>query len=324
MFIKMNTVSNLKNKIFAGGAVTKEEADLLAVAHLEELCDAANEIRERFCGNKFDLCSIVNGKSGKCGEDCKFCAQSAHYLSCVESYPLMSLAELLRAAEKNASAGVLRFSIVTSGKRLSEKEIDCLCESVRAIREKVGIAVCVSVGLVGADGYAKLCSAGASRAHCNLETSERYFPQICTTHTFADKIAALECARKAGLEVCSGGIIGLGESWDDRISLALKLRELGVKSIPVNFLNPIAGTPFASHAPLADDEKRRTVAIFRFILPDAAVRLAGGRGLIADKGESCFKSGANASITGDMLTTAGISAQTDIALLRKLGYKCAL
>ncbi len=315
------SVTELKNKVLFGKAITVEEAESLVFAPLEELCKAADEIRSRYCGNGFDLCSIVNGKSGKCGEDCKFCAQSAHYSACVESYPLMSSDALLRAAEQNAKAGALRFSIVTSGKKLCPEEIESLCESVRAVREKTGIAVCVSVGLAELADYEKLRSAGVSRAHCNLETSENYFPQICTTHTYADKIATLEAARSAGLEVCSGGIMGLGESWDDRISLALALRELNVKSVPVNFLNPISGTPFERNALLSDNDKKRVVAIFRFALPEAAVRLAGGRGLIADKGEGCFVSGANASITGDMLTTAGISVKTDIELLNKLGYE---
>ena len=315
------SVAELKNKVLFGKAITIEEAESLVFAPLEELCKAADEIRSRYCGNGFDLCSIVNGKSGKCGEDCKFCAQSAHYSACVESYPLMSSDALLRAAEQNAKAGALRFSIVTSGKKLCPEEIESLCESVRAVREKVGIAVCVSVGLVGKKSYSDLRSAGASRAHCNLETSERYFPKICSTHTYADKLFVLEAARSAGLEICSGGIMGLGESWSDRIALAFALRDLKVKSVPVNFLNPIAGTPFEHNVLLSDDEKRRAVAVFRFAIPDAAIRLAGGRGLIADKGEGCFKSGANASITGDMLTTAGISVKTDIELLNKLGYE---
>ena len=315
------SVAELKNKVLFGKAITVEEAESLVFAPLEELCKAADEIRSRYCGNGFDLCSIVNGKSGKCGEDCKFCAQSAHYSACVESYPLMSSDALLRAAEQNAKAGALRFSIVTSGKKLCSEEIESLCESVRAVREKVGIAVCVSVGLVSKKAYPDLRSAGASRAHCNLETSERYFPKICSTHTYADKLFVLEAARSAGLEICSGGIMGLGESWSDRIALAFALRDLKVKSVPVNFLNPIAGTPFEHNVLLSDDEKRRAVAVFRFAIPDAAIRLAGGRGLIVDKGEGCFKSGANASITGDMLTTAGISVKTDIELLNKLGYE---
>ena len=317
----MITLKELENKVLLGGDMERAEASVLLDAPLDKLCAAADNIRKRFCGNGFDLCSIINGKSGKCGEDCKFCAQSAHWSACAESYPLMTESEILRAAEANARAGIPRFSIVTSGRRLSEKEIESLCKSIRAVKEKAGVSVCASVGLLDGAAFESLRSAGADRAHCNLETSERYFPQICTTHTYIDKINALNRARSAGLEICSGGIMGLGETQDDRIELAFALKDLGVSSVPINFLNPISGTPFEKNALLSDDEKRRVTAIFRFILPKAFIRLAGGRGLIADKGAACFLSGANACITGDMLTTQGISAETDRLLIKSLGYK---
>ena len=162
--------------------------------------------------------------------------------------------------------------------------------------------------------------AGASRVHCNLESSERYFPSVCTTHTYADKIETLRAAKRAGLSICSGGIMGLGETMEDRIDMVLTARELGVKSIPVNVLNPIPGTPYENNPVLTNDEVRRIVAVFRFIIPDASIRLAGGRGLLGDKGEGCFAGGANAAISGDMLTTAGITVETDMALLEKMGY----
>ena len=180
--------------------------------------------------------------------------------------------------------------------------------------------VCASFGLLSKADFRKVKEAGASRAHCNLETSERFFPQVCTTHTYADKIAALQAAKRAGLEVCCGGIIGLGETVEDRIDMVFLARDLGVKSIPVNVLNPIPGTPYENNPILTNEEVCRMVAIFRFIIPDAQVRLAGGRGLLGDKGEACFRGGANAAISGDMLTTAGITVETDMALLRELGY----
>ena len=160
-----------------------------------------------------------------------------------------------------------------------------------------------------------------SRVHNNLETSERNFPNICTTHTFQDKVRAIRAAQAAGLSVCSGGIMGLGETVEDRIDMALSLRELGIKSVPVNMLNPIPGTPFEKNERLTNEDMRRIVAVYRFILPDASIRLAGGRGLLPDKGKGCFSSGANAAISGDMLTTAGITVQTDLALLKELGYE---
>ena len=291
---------------------------------LEELCQAANAIREHFCGNVFDLCTIINGRSGKCSENCKYCAQSAHYSTAVEEYPLLSDDALLAGARYNDERGILRYSIVTSGRRLSDDEVERVCGDIRAIKAAADIEVCVSFGLLDEGAFSKLRDAGVTRAHCNLETSRRYFPSVCSTHSYDEKIETLLAARRAGLSICSGGIMGLGESKEDRVDMALTLRELGVKSVPVNFLNPIPGTPFEHNTPLTDDEKRRTAAIFRFILPRASIRLAGGRGLIADKGEDCFRAGANAAISGDMLTTAGITVETDMRLLKKLGYEVRL
>lgn len=318
----MSLVNELKEKILSGGEVNREEAVELVKEPLRELCSAADEIRAHFCGNSFDLCTIVNGKCGKCSEDCKYCAQSAHYhTTCTESYPLLPAEELVRQAKRNASQGVLRYSIVTSGKRLSEEEIDQFCESIREIRRQTDIQVCVSFGLQTKEQFVKLKEAGASRVHCNLETSARFFPEVCTTHSYEEKIETLKAAKSAGLEVCSGGIMGLGETMEDRIDMVLTARELGVKSIPVNLLNPIPGTPYEKNRVLTKDEFAKIIAVFRFLIPEGAIRLAGGRGLLGDKGEKCFRSGANAAISGDMLTTAGITVQTDMELLKRLGYQ---
>lgn len=321
----MNLVEKLKSKVLVGGEVIREEALELMDVPLEELSQAADQLREHFCGDRFDLCTIVNGKCGKCSEDCKYCAQSAHYhTSLEESYPLLSTEELVKGAAENKRQGVLRYSIVTSGRKLSDREVDQVCESIRAIREQVGIEVCVSFGLLGEEAFRKLKEAGASRVHCNLESSRRYFPQVCTTHTYDEKIETMKAARRAGLSVCSGGIIGLGETMEDRIDMVLTARELGVKSVPVNLLNPIPGTPYEHNPVLTEDELRRVVAIFRFLIPDGNIRLAGGRGLLEDKGARCFCSGANAAISGDMLTTAGITVERDLEMLRKLGYQVRL
>lgn len=318
----MGYTEEIKQKVLGGGQVTKQEAEKLVLEPLEELTLAADEIRRKMCGNGFDLCTIVNGKCGKCSEDCKYCAQSAHYhTECTDTYPLLSTEELLAGARRNKDRGVLRYSIVTSGRALTDREIGQVCESIRAIRDEVDIAVCVSFGLLNEEQFKKIHEAGATRVHCNLESSERYFKEVCTTHTYQDKIETLKAAKRAGLSVCSGGILGLGETMEDRIDMVLTARELGVKSIPVNVLNPIPGTPYAGNTPLENDEIRRCVALFRFLVPEASIRLAGGRGLFGDKGEGCFKSGANAAISGDMLTTAGITVETDLKLLRKLGFE---
>ena len=271
----MDSLASLKEKVLAGRQITREEALALAEMPLEELCAAADEIRRFFCGDKFDLCTIVNGKSGKCSENCKYCAQSASYHSAVETYPLLDTEALLEQAQYSQSRGVHRYSIVTSGRNLNAQEVSQACGSIRKIKESLDISICVSFGLLEEADFQKLRQAGASRVHNNLEASAGYFPQVCTTHTQQDKIRSIEAARKAGMEVCSGGIMGLGESMEDRIDLAITLRELQIKSVPVNMLNPVPGTPYENNPRLTEEDMCRIVAIFRFLLPDAFIRLAG-------------------------------------------------
>ena len=317
----MTEIETLCERVLSGETITREQALDLYNQPLEPLCAAADRIRRTFCQDAFDLCTIINGKSGKCSENCKFCAQSAHNHTGAAVYPLLSAEEITAEAKKNDAQGVLRYSIVTSGKRLSDDEVEAMCEAVRKIRAETGISVCVSFGLLDQKQYEKLRDAGVTRVHNNLETSRRNFPNICTTHTYDDKSAAIRAAQAAGLTVCSGGIMGLGENVEDRIDMALTLRELDIHSVPVNVLNPISGTPLEHCIPLTEDEVRRIVAVYRFLLPDASIRLAGGRGLLHDKGRACFLSGANAAISGDMLTTAGITVETDRRMLQELGYE---
>lgn len=314
-------VESLGSQVLQGQQVSREEAVWLYSQPLEELCRKADEIRAHFCSNGFDICTIINGKSGRCSENCRFCAQSAHSCTGTEEYPLLGSEEILAQARKNDEQGILRYSIVTSGKRLSDGEVDRMCHTVRQIRKETGIAVCISFGLLNEEQFRKLKEAGVTRVHNNLETSRRYFPSVCTTHTFDDKIKAIRAAQAAGLSVCSGGIMGLGETPEDRIDMAFTLRELGIRSVPVNMLNPIPGTPFGENKKLSAEDMRRIVAVYRFILPKASIRLAGGRGLLEDKGRSCFRSGANAAISGDMLTTSGITVETDMEIIRELGYE---
>lgn len=317
----MSDVQSLAQKVLDGYQVTREEALWLYEQPLKELSSWANKIREYFCSNGFDICTIINAKSGRCSENCRFCSQSIHSHTASAVYPLLSTEKIVEQAKQDAAQGVLRFSIVTSGKRLTNREVLKICEAVKAIKAVCNISVCVSLGLLKQEQFAWLKEAGVERVHNNLETSERYFPSVCTTHTFADKIAAIRAAQAAGLPVCSGGIMGLGESVEDRIDMALSLRKLGIKSIPVNMLNAIEGTPFEGNKRLSPEDLQRIVAVYRFILPQASIRLAGGRGLLGDKGEACFKSGANATISGDMLTTAGITVATDMQLLKELGFQ---
>lgn len=317
-------ITTLQKKVINGGTLSREEAILLSSAQLEPLCEAADQIRRHFCGNAFDMCSIINGKRGKCPEDCKYCAQSSHYSADTAVYPLLSTDEILREAKANAADGILRFSIVTSGKRLSDQEVEQVCDSFRKIRETCGISLCASMGLLSQKQFKMLKSAGVVRYHNNLETSRRFFPHICTTHTYEDKIQAIRDARESGLTVCSGGIIGLGETMEDRIDMALTLRDLQIRSVPINVLNPIPGTPLEHNAPLPEDEVCRTAAIFRFLLPDSILRMAGGRGLMEDQGRRVFRSGANGAITQNMLTTGGIAVREDRQLAEELGFEIRL
>lgn len=317
-------VEQTKKKVLKGEPVTRKEALALCDTPLEELSRAADEIRKHFCGNAFDICTIINGKSGRCPENCKYCAQSAYYHTGAGEYPLLGKEEILRQAQYNADRGVLRYSVVTSGRALNDSELDEMCGAIREIKARVRIEVCVSFGLLTKEQFERVREAGATRVHNNLETSRRNFPNVCTTHTFEDKLNAIRAAEAAGLAVCSGGIMGLGETEEDRIDLAFTLRELGVKSVPVNMLNPIPGTPYEKNPRLTVPDMRRIAAIYRFILPDASIRLAGGRGLLEDKGESCFQSGANAAISGDMLTTSGYTIESDLEMIHRLGYKEAL
>ena len=241
----MDTLETLTQQVMGGHKVTKEEALWLSTQPLEPLCRQADMIRRHFCKNTFDLCTIINGKSGRCSENCKFCAQSAHNHTGADTYPLLSKEVILADAKKQAAQGVLRYSIVTAGKALSDKEIDNMCDTIRQIRQETTLSVCVSFGLLTEPQFRRLKEAGVSRVHNNLETSEKHFPNICTTHTFADKVSAIQAAQRAGLTVCSGGIMGMGETMADRIDMALSLRELGITSVPVNVDSCPLPFPFA-------------------------------------------------------------------------------
>lgn len=301
--------------------ITKKEALFLVSSDLKELSLCAEKIKQNFCGNKFDICSIINAKSGKCSENCKYCAQSAHYKTDIKEYQLLEADEILKHAKHNADKNVTRFAIVTSGRTLTDEETDKVCKTYKKIKNNCNIMLCGSMGLLSYEQFIKLKEAGVTRYHCNLETSRNFFPNICTTHTYDDKISTILAAQKAGLEICSGGIFGLGESFEDRIDMFFELYNLGIKSVPINVLNPIKETPFENNKILSQEEINKTVAIARFILPDAFIRLAGGRLLFKDKGVSMFSYGANATITGNMLTTSGTLIEEDFDTVKKLGFK---
>lgn len=317
-------INELKQKVIDGYKITKEEAMKLYSADYEELLAASKEIREECCGNAFDICTIINAKSGRCSENCKFCAQSGHYHTNAEVYPLLEDQIIIEDAFKQYQNGILRYSLVSSGRKLSSEDIDRVCHIVQEIKKRCDIHICISAGLLSEAEFQKLHEAGVERVHNNLETSRNYFPNICTTHQFDEKIRAIEDAKKVGMEVCSGGIIGLGESREDRIDMIMELRNLDIHSIPINVLNPIPNTPLEHNPILCEEEINRTIAVYRFIMPHAALRLAGGRALMAEMGKTAFEAGANAAISGDMLTTYGISVEDDFRMIESLNYKIQL
>ncbi|MCL2789503.1 MAG: biotin synthase BioB [Desulfobulbus sp.] len=315
-----NTVQQARDAIFAGSRIDRPTTLRLLDSNREDLWRAADDIRRHFCGARFDLCSIINARSGNCTENCRFCAQSARHRTGIESYETVGEDEALMQTRDNDSHGVHRISLVTSGRSLSPEALTELTRLFGSMAAASSMLLCVSAGFLTEEIAADLYAAGVRRYHCNLEASRNYFPQVCTTHTWAEKVETLRLARKMGMSLCSGGIIGMGESMEDRIDMAFELRELEVKSIPVNILTPIAGTPLAERSPLAVDEVLTTVALFRCINPDAVIRMAGGRQQMGTEQYRCFTAGANGAIVGNYLTTTGSSIANDLARLSALGF----
>lgn len=314
-------MKNLANEIIAGRRLKRgEDFSFFLTADSDELCEGANIIREALCGNKVDLCTIINGRSGHCRENCKFCAQSAHHRTGIREYEFLDTDVIVEDCKKNELNGIHRYSIVTAGRSLTGKDFDKAIKSYKKMHEECSIELCASHGLLTEKELVRLKEAGVSMYHSNIETSKRNFSNICTTHTYEDKIKEIKLAKKAGLRICSGGIIGMGETWHDRIDMAISLFELQVESIPINALMPIKGTYYQDLEPLSKDEILRTIAIFRYINPTSYIRMAAGRKYFEDGGVKVFLSGANATITGDMLTTVGNNTAEDKEMLTNLGF----
>ncbi len=296
--------------------------ELAATLPPEELFAAADSLRQRLHGNTFDLCSIINARSGRCSEDCRFCGQSGHYETEIATYDSIGSVEALIQGRDNDAHGVERFSLVTAGRTASLQQLEEYGKIYKELREQTGLRLCASMGLLTREKADLLRSYGVERYHCNLEACRNFFPRVCTTHTWEEKVETIRIARKAGMDVCSGGIIGMGETLRDRLELAFELRDLEILSIPINILTPIANTPFAHLKPLALPEILTSIALFRLINPRAVVRLAGGRsGMGADQ-YRCFSAGANGAIVGNYLTTVGNSLEEDITMIRRLGFEC--
>ncbi len=319
-----HTIESLREKAIAARGLKGNEAlELceLGRKNIFGLLAAASTIREFFKGKTVSLCAIINAKSGRCAEDCAFCAQSAHHSTDAPLYPLVSADEMIASARKAKEDGAHMFGIVTSGTEIGiALEWSELRQAVSGIK-KAGIKPCASLGMLTGQQAQKLKEAGLYRYHHNLETSRSFFHSICSTHDYEEDIRTVRAAKEVGLSTCSGGIIGLGEQMEQRIELALTLKELDVDSIPLNILNPIPGTPLASAAPLHPLEILMTIALFRFILADKDIKLCGGKernlrqllplGLVA---------GCNSLMTGNYLTTTGRDARLDLEMIQDLGF----
>jgi biotin synthase len=318
----MSLILTLEQRVVEGGQVTYEEALLLSeVLDKEALYSSSDRIRTHFHDNRIDLCSIVNARSGRCSEDCKWCSQSRFHRTDIEVYDLIPAQTAIDQARKNERAGVRKFSLVTSGRAISVDHLNQFCSISDTLRKESGLELCASMGLLNREQLQRLKDVGVRNYHCNLETAPSFFPTLCTTHTTGEKLETLRAAREIGLKLCSGGIIGMGETMAQRIELAMALAELAVESIPLNILNPISGTPLEAAPRLTDEEILTTMAVFRFLNPRAWIRLAGGRTLILPIQDQAFRAGVNATIVGDMLTTKGITMEEDVAHIQLLGFE---
>ncbi|MBN1113511.1 MAG: biotin synthase BioB [Bacteroidales bacterium] len=315
------SILSIKENILKGNQISFDEAiELYKSQDKELLYKSAGEIRDTFAGKKFDTCSILNARSGKCSENCKWCSQSVHHNTNIEVYDVISSKEALEVAKQNDNYGVNRFSLVTSGRALDNMRLDKLLKVYDDIRSNTKLHMCASMGLLNRDQLQKLKDRGVEHYHCNLETARSFFPNLCSTHTYDEKVETIKMAQEVGLKVCSGGIMGMGETMEQRIEMAFELKQIGVKSIPLNILNPIEGTPMEGTTPLTDDEVLTTIALFRFINPDANLRFAGGRNIIKHIEDKAMQAGINSALVGDLLTTIGSDVKTDFKKFEAAGF----
>lgn len=315
-------IKTILEKVLEGNPISREDSICIAGisgTELFELFASANKIRAHFRGNMVGLCSIINAKSGACSEDCSFCAQSSKSQAKIQVYPLLSKEIILQGAREAKNAGAERFSIVTSGKKVSETDLLIIADIISEIRQ-IGLLPCASLGMLTGKDLRILKSAGLDRYHHNLETSEGFFPPVCSTHSYADKLKTIDAVRSAGLSICSGGIFGIGEAWEDRIEMAFLLRKLDVDSVPINFLIPIEGTALNYRDFLHPFEALKIISLFRYILPQKEIRICGGRmQTLSEFNCMVFLAGADALMIGHYLTTPGRNYEDDFRLIETFG-----
>lgn len=318
----MIVLDQLVNSIINEGyQVTEAEAlELMNWGDSEALYAAADKVRQEMCGDFFDTCSIINARSGCCPEDCKWCSQSHKHNTGVKEYPLIGVDEAMKLGKRNDEAGTHWYSLVTSGRTMTDAQIDKCAEIYKALRKETKLNLCASMGLLNKEQLRKLHEAGVDRYHCNIETAPSYFGKLCTTHTTADKVQTIKWAREVGMQVCSGGIIGMGETAEQRVEMALYLRTIGIDSIPLNVLMAIKGTALQDLKPLSEEEILRTMAVFRLVNPKAYIRMAAGRAKFDNN--KALKAGINSSIVGDMLTTAEVKTiEDDMQKFQAAGFR---
>ncbi len=324
-----NTViSVLAEKILANGQITPEEALTLtrvSGADLFDMIACAGKIREKKTGDRIFSCAIINAKSGRCSEDCAYCAQSSFHNTGIATYSMRGKDEILESAVRMAGQGATHFSMVSSGFMAKGRDLDVICRAAEGIRQATSLRVCASLGTLTLPVAKRLREAGITNYHHNLETAESHFHKICTTHEYREDVETVELAKQAGFTVCSGGILGLGETWEQRVELAFTLGSLDVDTVPLNFLNPVPGTPMGARPLVPPLDALKSIALFRFINPGKNITICGGREKTLKEFQSwIFAAGANAFMGGDYLTTRGRSIKTDMEMVKDLGLRVAL
>ena len=322
---KHSFISNCKENVFSGIGISTEDAKKLINiedSDLRELATSANQITREFNGEKVDVEQLNNIKKNACSEDCTFCGQSAFYNTDVESYQLPSPEEIVRQAKKAKEENSESYCLVAAWREPSPDDFEKVCEIINEINNKVGIKVECSLGFLTEQQANKLKSLDVKRYNHNLETSRSKFPEICTTHSYDDRLNTLRIAREAGLELCTGGIIGMGETREQRLELALELARIHPEEVTINILVPVPGTPLELQTPISENEIVRLFALIRFMLPDSIIKISGGRETnLSDEGESLLQSGANGIITSGYLTMGGNAAQKDIKMIKNIGLE---
>lgn len=323
------TVDAAVERVVDGESLTRREALALLAQPVEDLAPAADAVRAHFGDDTVDACSIVNAKAGNCAEDCGFCAQSAHFETGIDTYGFLDPEEILAAAKRSERDGAQRFGIVVAEKGVSKEkrpeEWADVLRAIRLVRDETDVEVDASLGLLTEEEARIIAAEGVNHYNHNIETSPRYFPQIVSSHDFEDRVKTLERAKAAGMDLCAGVILGMGEAPTDRVDAALALRDVGVSSVPVNVLNPVEGTPLGDQgsADITTTELVKTIAVYRLLFPRARVRLTGGRevNLDADEQHLPFEAGADGVLTGDYLTTEGQSPADDIEMIERAGLQ---